>query len=422
MSTGLDDISNVIRLEKCRTEKREPGLTVFNIRPGGAGDRSGKVGWIIGIDQKGDIALNLKFPTPTQDVRYRPNGNLIFSQTAEGSIIEITQQGEQVRQWHAAGKWQGKTPPEGSVELKIPFFHHTINLFPNGNFLLLSAEQRVFDNWPSSDSEPDAPLETANVIGDIVYEISPQGDVMNQWHMLDLLDPYRLCYGSKSQYWSHRGFPDSNDWGHANSVSYDPDDQSIIVSLRTQDCIIKIDHQTGALKWILGDPANWRAPWSDKVLKAAGDISWQMHQHDATATPDNGILCFDNGNYRAMPFEAKMAEKDSYSRAVEFAVDEAAGTVSQRWDYGAGEGEKLFACYQGGAYRLPKTGNILITYGGICTLNGQPTGDVESGFCQGRIVEISPDKEILFDLWVDSSGADDPVPLSLFRAEHVPDG
>ena len=177
------------------------------------------------------------------------------------------------------------------------------------------------------------------------------------------------------------------------------------------------------MKWILGNPGNWKQPWSDKLLAPLGDVDWAYHQHDCSITPGGNILCFDNGNNRAVPFGDKMPPGDSYSRAVEFSVDEDAMTVRQVWSYGDGangnEGEKLFACYQGGAYRLPQTGNTFITFGGICTLDGAPTDDVEQGFARARLVEVTPDNEIVFDMWIDDSGGNDPLPLSSFRAEFV---
>lgn len=63
------------------------------------------------------------------------------------------------------------------------------------------------------------------------------------------------------------------DWCHANAVSHDPRDDSLLVSLRHQDCIIKIDRRSGDLVWILGDPGNWRAPWSDSLLRPVGDLA-----------------------------------------------------------------------------------------------------------------------------------------------------
>jgi arylsulfate sulfotransferase len=408
------------RIEKCISERREPGMMVFNVRPGGGAELTSGEGWIIGIDQAGKFPLNLKFDTPAQDSCALPNGNLLFSLTGAGIIREVARSGEPVRQWHVAGKWQDQIPPPGSIEIDIPLSHHRVNIFPDGNLLLMTAEVREFPDWPASDDDPNATRRTARLVGDIILEVSPGGDVVNRWAMLDLLDPYRLCYGSCSGYWGSRGFPDSNDWCHANAVTLDASDNSILVSLRNQDCIVKFSRETGELKWILGDHGNWQTPWSKKLLKPEGHLAWQYHQHDCSVTPTGTILCFDNGNHRATPFETKMAEEESYSRIVEFAVDEAAMTVRQVWYYGEAMGERLYSCYQGGAYRLPRTGNTFITYGGVCTIDGVPSSNNRGGFCRARLIELTPEKEIVFDMWIDGSAEKTPVSLSSFRSELVP--
>ena len=62
----------------------------------------------------------------------------------------------------------------------------------------------------------------------------------------------------------------------------------------------------------------------------------------AAARGERGtILCFDNGNHRAQPFATPTPAAKNYSRAVEFAVDEANGTVRQVWSYGDAPGERL---------------------------------------------------------------------------------
>ena len=129
-------------------------MMVFNVRPGGAADLAGGLGWVLGIDQAGEFPLNLYFDTATHDVRSLPNRNLLFSQTTAGLILEVTRAGDPVRQWHVAGKWRDKTPPQDSLEIDVELTHHTINIFPNGNLLLLSAEMREYENWPANDSDP----------------------------------------------------------------------------------------------------------------------------------------------------------------------------------------------------------------------------------------------------------------------------
>ena len=65
----------------------------------------------------------------------------------------------------------------------------------------------------------------------------------------------------------------------------------------------------------------------------------------------------------------------------------------------------MFACYQGGAYRLLKTGNTIITYGGIATTDGAPTDRNLEAFCTSRIIQVTPQKDVMFDLriegWLD---------------------
>jgi arylsulfate sulfotransferase len=390
------------------------------VRPGGVAEGELPIGWLMGINQAGETVICKGYPDPVQDTHAPGNGNLLFSQTELGLIHEMTPGGDIVRQWYATGKWRDKTPPEGAIPIDIHLYHHKINTFPNGNFLLLTMEIREFENWPGSDTDPDAPTETARVVGDIVLEVTPDGAVINRWNILDMLDPYRLCYGSRAGYWIRRGFPETRDWCHANAAAHDANDDSIIVSLRTQDCIIKFDRATGELKWILGTHDNWKAPWSDKLLKPVGHVDWTFHQHDCSITADGHVLCFDNGNYRATPFDEKTPPEDTYSQVVEFEIDADAMTVRQVWSYAGAPGNRDYACYQGGAFRLPKTGNTLMSYGGIVTMDGKPHDMAEEGFCRSRLLEVTPDGDVVFDLRVDGSDEDPPMPLSVFRAEHFP--
>ena len=409
------------RMVVCVPEKREPGLTLFNVRPGGWADLTGSFGWIVGINPQGEFVISWEFDQQPQDTCVLSNGNILFSLPKGGELREATQQGELVRSWHVPNDLKGAQAPSGSVALDIPLFHHRINVFPNGNFLLLGAEARLFPNWPQKDDDPNAPLGDAKVVGDVIYEVSPTGAVVNQWSILDMLDPYRLCYGSCSVYWRERGIPGSFDWCHANAATYSASDDSILVSLRTQDCIIKFRRGTGQLTWILGDHGNWKAPWSDKLLKPVGAVGWQYHQHDCSVTPNGNVLCFDNGNFRAVPFGKKMTAEESYSRAVEFEIDETNMTVREVWSYGSAPHERLFSCYQSGALRLPKTGNTLITYGGVSTIDGKPTFANHSSYTHARVVEVTPAKEIVFDMWIETPDAPGVDPLSIFRAEFIPD-
>ena len=57
---------------------------------------------------------------------------------------------------------------------------------------------------------------------------------------------------------------------------------------------------------------------------------------------------------------------------------------------------------------------------GVCTIDGVPTNDNRADMCRARLIEVTPDKEVVFDMWIDGSNEVPPMPLSSFRAEHVP--
>jgi arylsulfate sulfotransferase len=199
-------------------------------------------------------------------------------------------------------------------------------------------------------------------------------------------------------------------------------------SLRAQDCIVKFDRESGRLRWLLGVPGNWRAPWANSLLEPDGPLEWQFHQHDCSITPSGTILCFDNGNHRAQPFQPPT--RAAQSRAVEFAVDEGNGTVRQVWSYGERPSERRYAGFQGGALRLPRTGNTFITYGGLCSIDRRAASGpdrFEPGEAEARdrmairaqLLEVTPDRQVVLDVRIGGE-AGDPQTLSVFRSEQVP--
>jgi hypothetical protein len=406
------------RIECCVTARREPGMMLFNVRGDlVAGEGSGYSGWLLGVDQSGRISCLHRSHQQVQGVRVKPDGNLLVT-VVDGLVMEMNLSGDILRQWYATGRFRDRPPPADAIPVEAETFHHGVNLGPDGNMLLLSMEIREYDDLHGSVTDPGAPRERAKLVGDIIMEVRPDGSKVKEWRLLDMLDPRRITYGSRDTYWIQRGYADAHDWCHANGTAYVASDDSILVSLRTQDCIIKFDRKSGALRWILGDHGNWKAPWSEKLLTPDGPLSWQFHQHDCSITPAGTILCFDNGNHRALPFECGIPPEDNFSRAVEFAVDDASGTVREVWSYGAGAGERLFAGFQGGAIRLPNTGNTFISYGGICSLDGKPANEPDGANIRARLIEVTPDREIVFDMRL-GGGPYDPKALSIFRSEFI---
>ena len=125
------------------------------------------------------------------------------------------------------------------------------------------------------------------------------------------------------------------DWAHINTVSWQKEEDTILISCRNLHSVMKIGWTDHELKWILGNPEFWKGtPFEEYVLEPQGDFLWQYQQHSAyqlSADLDGDpgtveISLFDNHSdgYRKVPFYDQ--EEGSYLMV--FSVDEKAGTVS----------------------------------------------------------------------------------------------
>ncbi len=123
------------------------------------------------------------------------------------------------------------------------------------------------------------------------------------------------------------------DWTHGNGVTYDPRDNTVIMSLRNQSAMIKVSRKTGEVIWILGQNHGWGADWQDKVLKPVGATQLPYYGHNPRVTPQGTIVLYDNALDQALPFDGgqRKGVHDTLSRGVEYEIDEEAMTVRQLW-------------------------------------------------------------------------------------------
>ena len=85
------------------------------------------------------------------------------------------------------------------------------------------------------------------------------------------------------------------DWLHANSIAWSPADGNLVVSLRSQDWVIKIDYANGTgdghVVWRLGQGG-------DFTVNSTDPSPWFSHQHDVRYINDTTLVLFDDGNTR----------------------------------------------------------------------------------------------------------------------------
>ncbi len=303
----------------------------------------------LGFDQNGDIRWSASpiSPTGIAPTRKLNNGNMLFVAGDGKSFVEATMLGEVIHTYSV---------PTG--------IHHDIIEMPNGNFLVTSNSG------------------TGKTVEDVIIEINrSSGSLTKVWDLSTILDP------------SRKPLPDAapGDWFHMNSLFFDPTDNSIIVSGRSQSAVVKLDYETGSLRWILGNPAGWNQYLAGYTLNAIDnsgnriDVSsidfWSYGQHAVQRLANGNILMYDDGDFRGF-FDNASAPQRSYTRGVEYAIDEKNMTVRLVWEFD--NDKSIFTPYTGFIQQLSSS-RVLAYMDGAISGNGP------------KVVEIDASNQILFD-------------------------
>ena len=313
-----------VRTTVSRPTAMAPGFTLLNTMPWGAGAKptckpptSRYSGWIIGVNDAGDVVWYYRSKVGIADVSPTKQGTLLLSMN-DVVIREIDMLGntlnelgtrvatEYVKTDIAGAKLAGpNTKP-----IDIDSAHHEVTQMPNGDLMTLSTEivtldpnkakgmcKGVKDAKGKPVSDPDA------VVADIVTELTPAGDVVKEWHLHDYFDPYTqpgsdMCVPTNPiapPNWFYPKRPGLRDWMHTNAAVLDPVTNTIDVSIRHLDTVLGIRYaddaggKAGTVAWKL-------SPKGGTLDLTSG--SYAYHGHAIEPDSDNRLLYFDNGNGR----------------------------------------------------------------------------------------------------------------------------
>jgi hypothetical protein len=194
-----------------------------------------------------------------------------------------------------------------------------------------------------------------------------------------------------------------NDWFHTNSAIYDARDDSLIVSSR-EHFVMSVDYDTGAIRWVLGDPTKywWQFPsLRAKALTLDSGGLYPIGQHALSITHDGLLLLFNAGTpSEHQPAGAPIGESRNYSAVSAYRIDTETMTATEVWrfDYG----QSLFSDHCSSAYEVGES--ILISY---ARANERQ---------HARLVGLNSQREVVFDFQYDARGCNTswnavPVPL-----------
>ena len=339
-------------------ERMQPGITLFG--PYGEGD-NGQGPQLVGVDESGEVVWYYYNQGDAQsyvaDAKVLADGHLLV-QDSTGFLV-ITLGGETIHKIRL---------PAG------PYFsfHHDAIPLPNGNFLALSREFR--------EVEVDWNPELIMAYGDVLVEVTPRSEEVWVWSTFDHLDPQRYpdALSRTAKPYGANGWV--YDWTHANGLFYRPDDDSILLSLRHQHWVVRIDRATTNIVWRFGPGGDFDLT----NLEPPGGGLWSYAQHSPEWHPDRSLVLYDNGNERPPGWpEVK------FSRGVAYRLDEALLEAEQIWSFRT----EYFTRSLGDNDRLPN-GNYLVCAGGAAE-DGGPA----------QIIEVSGDEaaEVVWTLQIDDN-------------------
>jgi len=371
----LPDFFPEIEITQLNRARMEAGMHFVDLLIGNNGkfltytvafDDDGHIRWFMDMSERGQITYTT----------YRlKNGNWLYFDWID--LIEVDDLGRTVK----------------TEQLFNNASNHDAIELENGNLLMTGSMKDAFvlADGKSHPSRFDAVF---------IWDRQQQRPI-KEWDLRQVLDVDRMVFP-----------PDfiidyRSDWFHVNSVDRDGRDNSLIISGRNQG-VVKVN-DNNVLQWILAPHRAWgnagpegkgpaTAPYLLTAVDTQGEplpdavqqgivgtdaFEWSTGQHAVSLLPNGHLLLFDNGlmrNFQAGP---------TYSRAVEYAIDEANKTIRQVWQYGRERGKDMYSPITSDVDVLRKTGNRLITAGNVRQGTLPP---------HGKLIEITyPDNEVVFE-------------------------
>ncbi len=314
---------------------------------------------------------------------------------------------------------EGDAPPVPMTNdwIDLVTVHHENWPMPNGNTLTLSTTTHELTPEQRATFCPDDPNEF-NAISDVAVEFTPDGQIVRTWDLWDAIDidehpGVEMCV--TTGIFAGDGL---RDWNHANSVTYDPDRDAVIISSRHTNQIVAFDHlddegpQT-SVRWILGEGASIADGGANLPL----DGEPTYYQHAVEVNNDGSLIVYDNGNFRpgTSPDDP---DNPPFSRAVIYDIDDSSAdraewSATQRWENidTEDDGSLAYSTFISDADVL-SNGNVLVTHGGIGTFPPTPEDPLHL-----LIREVVPDGASGGDVVWELKGVDGFV---TYRAERIP--
>jgi hypothetical protein len=261
----------------------QSGVELLDLVEGGA-----TVAPVVVTDLNGNILWSYNAGLPStigpNPVKLLANGHFLInfsgvSPDGENSVLqEVDLSGTVIWQMTAADLNKALAAATcAGCNITVIGTHHDFVMLPSGHLIVIAATQQLISG--------------RMVTGDVLIDLDQNHNPVWLWNEFDHLDTSR----------QPMNYPD---WTHTNAVLYSADDGNLIVSIRHQNWLVKVDYNNGAgagdILWKLGYQG-------DFTLAGGTDpTDWFYAQHGPSFTTTNttgqfSLILFDNGNDRFFP-------------------------------------------------------------------------------------------------------------------------
>ncbi|MGT4067660.1 UNVERIFIED_CONTAM: aryl-sulfate sulfotransferase [Aeromonas hydrophila] len=230
---------------------------------------------------------------------------------------------------------------DGTAMGSDAYFHHNIDQGKTGVLI-----------------ELDGTTSGALKIESFLSEIDSKGRIIKEWDLGKIFSEYMLQEGDDPSNFVRDGV----DWFHMNAATYDPADDTLVISSR-ENFVVKLDYATGKLIWLLGDETkHWYSyPSLQKIALSLSSGQTPIGQHAVSMTKDGKLMLFNNGrrsfnNPVGTPAGIDLAT----SQTAIFAIDNQNKTAQVAWSFDDG----IYSDICSSIYedKLAAKGDFLINY------------------------------------------------------------
>jgi arylsulfate sulfotransferase len=282
--------------------------------------------YMVATDLAGNVIWSYNpgvFPTEVNPIKMLPNGHFLVNFTS--ATVAGDGQNSVTQEVDLAGNliWQMKAAQLNTAlaaatcagcNITVVGIHHDIAILPNGHLVVIASTQQVVSG--------------VTVTGDVLIDLDQNHNPVWLWNEFDHLDITRQPYS----------YPD---WTHTNAVIYSPSDGNLIISIRNQNWVLKIDYNNGNgpgdIVWHLGYQGDFTLLNADGTPDTnASDWFFAQHAPSFVGTNTAGkfsLTLFDDGDDRGVTEVAGgtcgvAGQPGCYSTVPIFNLDETAKTAT----------------------------------------------------------------------------------------------